>query len=928
MNEIKSADPIANNEKSLQEMAWAIAMSVGQFYPILARCNYKSLRDRLIPRLGEICTVEIRELDLDKSVTKLYSQIRSELGEDVPQAIMLLGLSEVEDIDGLLISMNQVREEFRKHCPFAVVFWVNDRVLKRLIDLAPDFESWMTVSEFAPVPRDLLALCQEQGDRLFQEVWKTGGDRFVANEAILGEQDRAEIDAAIGDLNKFGEQLTPELKGILEYIRGRDDYANNQIDRALTHYQKSLAIWQEIQNLERQGTLLFDMGRCHSRQAQLHGKENCTYWEEARGYFQQSIDLFEQASRPDLVAQFIGQLGEVLREQEAWDELQKLAEKSQGLHQTGTPVQIAQDYGFFAALALHHNNWTDAKTQAERALSIFPEQQQHHQGLYLLLLAKSLRQLGQVPEAIDCLKKAVEGDRQENPLLSIEILNELHGLYREQHQYLKAYEVKQERRGIQQQFGFRAFIGAGVLGPELHSNIVKGKIDSPGTVAREIIASGRERDIQRLIERCRNTQNKLTIIYGPSGVGKSSLLKAGLVPSLKGKRAGDREVLPVMIRSYNDWEKKLGKSLAEALSGLKFTLPATPNSKATILEELKQNEDRDLLTVIIFDQFEEFFFDNKETSQHRYFFTFMGESLNINAVKVVLSLRQDRMHYLLDYNRLKSMAAISNDILGKNQLYPLDNFDPEDAKEIIQRLTERSQFNLEPALIEAIVQELASDLGKVRPIELQIVGAQMQTEDITTLTEYQERCPKGKLELVQRYLAEVVTDCGDENKKAAELVLYLLTDENIHRPQKTRAELEKDLKPLTGDLAVNPEQLTLVLNIFVKSGLVLLLPEVTGDRYQLVHDYLVDSIRQEKSIELLEQLKKAQKGQQLAEAKLLKQELKTAFAEQNRLLQEKEKIEAYLKSLERTQMFLAKIRTITVIIVIATVVRVIAFFLV
>lgn len=46
------------NEKGLQQLAWAIASSVGQFKLILARCNYASLRDRLIQKLRQISQVE------------------------------------------------------------------------------------------------------------------------------------------------------------------------------------------------------------------------------------------------------------------------------------------------------------------------------------------------------------------------------------------------------------------------------------------------------------------------------------------------------------------------------------------------------------------------------------------------------------------------------------------------------------------------------------------------------------------------------------------------------------------------------------------------------------------------------------------------------------------------------------------------------
>jgi hypothetical protein len=58
------------------------------------------------------------------------------------------------------------------------------------------------------------------------------------------------------------------------------------------------------------------------------------------------------------------------------------------------------------------------------------------------------------------------------------------------------------------------------------------------------------------------------------------------------------------------------------------------------------------------------------------------------------------------------MKIISNDILTKNVLYELGNFSPADAKAIVQRLTEVSNFHLEPALIEQLVQDLAGNLGK------------------------------------------------------------------------------------------------------------------------------------------------------------------------------------------------------------------------
>jgi hypothetical protein len=319
------------------------------------------------------------------------------------------------------------------------------------------------------------------------------------------------------------------------------------------------------------------------------------------------------------------------------------------------------------------------------------------------------------------------------------------------------------------------------------------------------------------------------------------------------------------MRIYTSWVGELGKLLAEALLEKGIHLPTHLDSEAAILEQLQQSESRNLRTVLIFDQFEEFFFAYPTPSERRQFFQFVGACLNILPVKVILSLREDYLHYLLECNRLPSMKIISNDILTKNVLYELGNFSPADAKAIIERLTERTYFHLEPALIEQLVRDLAGNEGEVRPIELQIVGAQLQAENITKLAKYQA-CGR-KEELVKRYLAEVVKDCGAENEQAAELVLYLLTDEKGTRPLKTRAELERDLQAL----AAEADKLNLVLQIFVDSGLVVLLPELPADRYQLVYDYIATFIRQQQEPrlkELMVELEKEREQRKLSEEKL------------------------------------------------------------
>jgi WD40 repeat protein len=252
------------------------------------------------------------------------------------------------------------------------------------------------------------------------------------------------------------------------------------------------------------------------------------------------------------------------------------------------------------------------------------------------------------------------------------------------------------------------------------------------------------------------------------------------------------------------------------------------------------------------------------------------DSIDIGYVKVILSLREDYLHYLLECDRIIDLEVTKNDIFSKEIRYHFGNFSPESAKKVIQTLTQRSSY-LEPALIDELVRDLAQEEGEVRPIELQIVGAQLETEKITTLGEYQQKGPKDKL--VERFLEEVVEDCGKENERAAQLVLYLLTDENNTRPLKTYAELVAALASLAAEVERLQERLELVLEILVKSGVVFLIPQSPADRYQLVHDYLVAFIRQQRGAELLAELEREKQKRQLAEVKLnraLKQRLRIA----------------------------------------------------
>jgi len=329
---------------------------------------------------------------------------------------------------------------------------------------------------------------------------------------------------------------------------------------------------------------------------------------------------------------------------------------------------------------------------------------------------------------------------------------------------------------------------------------------------------GRESDTSLLLKKVASPEFRFGVLYGESGCGKTSLLRAGLLPRLR-----EMGFLALYCRSYSDLsaaivaecekhtliEFRPGQSLQEYL--------------ATVSRELNA------AIIVVCDQFEEFFVSSKSSSERERFLSLVSECFYQGSLSVhfLLSLRSDFLHLISS-----EFADRVEEPLLSSRLYRLRQFDEAHAVDIITRSARQAGLPFDPDLSLQVARDLAVS-GTVLPSELQIVGEQLQSKRVFSLQEY--RRLGGKTSLVHQYLEDAIQSSG--NPEIAKLLLRsLISDEN------TRLTLQ--LAEIVDRTQRSSSTVKLVLEHFVHSRLVRCLQDDEPWRYELMHEYLIDKINQ------------------------------------------------------------------------------------
>ncbi|RLE24833.1 MAG: hypothetical protein DRJ50_04095, partial [Actinobacteria bacterium] len=202
--------------------------------------------------------------------------------------------------------------------------------------------------------------------------------------------------------------------------------------------------------------------------------------------------------------------------------------------------------------------------------------------------------------------------------------------------------------------------------------------------------------------------HRLTAVVGPSGSGKSSLVRAGLIPAVRrGALGQDGDVMVTEMFPgsfpFEELEAALLRVAVERHDGLLSDLLSDDRGLLRVSKQILPNDDTELLLVI--DQFEELF---SLTTDDRVRSNFLANLVTVAAdersrVRVVLTLRADYFD--------RPLAVAEFGALLREALIPVAMPGDQELGEAIARPAAVAGLEFEPGLITRIADDVVDEPG-------------------------------------------------------------------------------------------------------------------------------------------------------------------------------------------------------------------------
>ncbi|GAB4579555.1 MAG: hypothetical protein Fur0022_22930 [Anaerolineales bacterium] len=229
------------------------------------------------------------------------------------------------------------------------------------------------------------------------------------------------------------------------------------------------------------------------------------------------------------------------------------------------------------------------------------------------------------------------------------------------------------------------------------------------TTADAALFSGRTEESQRLANRI--LAHRLTLLYGESGSGKSSLLHAGVTPRLLQQRSLVATCTPTP-------DQPLTEIMRRALLETGQRAGLTPPSESLLVTIREWQRTLSGPLVLVLDQFEQFFlvYNPQERTTAARLFHELHEDRSLN-LRLVFILREDFL------GRLQTLEDLVPGLM--NVRFRLEKLGRENARAALEEPARLFNAQWEPALVQTLLDELITDDGDISPPQLQLVADQL-----------------------------------------------------------------------------------------------------------------------------------------------------------------------------------------------------------
>ncbi len=326
---------------------------------------------------------------------------------------------------------------------------------------------------------------------------------------------------------------------------------------------------------------------------------------------------------------------------------------------------------------------------------------------------------------------------------------------------------------------------------------------------------GRQEDSHRLADKI--LSHRLVVLYGGSGTGKTSLIRAGVAPIL-----AKRSCLPLIVRPADDPALTIKRELREKLVGL----PDLTTDLPSFLQAAERATEK--LIVVFLDQFEEFFLRFGDESRAS-FVAELARCHQSGAVdtRFILSIREDFFVRLHEFEGQLSSIFDSR--------YRLERLSRENAREAVVEPVKLFDVTYEERLVERLLDDLYEE--GVGPPQLQIVCDRLYREFgqagwPIALADYEKL--GGAKEILAGYLDSVLAECAGQELEVAKGILMTLVTS-----QETKALVNLDT--IVAEVGRDRETVEATLRSLIDQRLVRRVR--LSEYYELTHDYLVEEIK-------------------------------------------------------------------------------------